>query len=48
MATPRNVGRTKNAFDRKVFKVQKIQKCNWIGNFEWKIIVIHDIQPNST
>ena len=48
MATPRNVGRTKNTLDRKVFNVQKIQKCHWIGKREWKIIVINDIQPNLT
>ena len=48
MATPRNVSWIKNTLDRIVLKVQKIQKCHWIGNFEWIIIVINDIQPNST
>ena len=48
MATPQNVGWTKNTLDIQVFKVEKIQTCHWIGNFEWKIIVINDIQPNLT
>ena len=48
MATLRIVRRTKNMLDRSFFKVQKIQKHHWIGNFEWNIIVTYDIQPNWT
>ena len=48
MATPRNVGRTKNELNRLFFKVKKILNRHWIGNFEWNMIVKYDIQPNLT
>ena len=37
-----NPPETKNELDR----YKKFEKRHWIGNYEWKIIVIYDIQPN--